>query len=258
MDKIEGDKMKKHILKILPNYLRNSYGYGNPKANIWFIGMEPGGGNSPEEIEELLLSWESCGSKKYVDLFDFHKNIKKSKHCKPGKYPNLAEYFFVENNKLQPTWNRLITLIKPGFDIDKRRKFQRFNLGRTQSNNCLIELFPLPAPKTSEWKYNVWFKDIPYLKNKNEYKNKFMKERKEFIKNQISKHKPKVVVFYGKSKEYLNAWEEISGCEFKKDPSFQKKNNINYVSIKHPVYKGTPLEYFKKIGNKINKKHPLS
>jgi uracil-DNA glycosylase len=258
MDKIERDKKKKHILKILPKYLRNFYGFGNPKANIWFVGMEPGGGNSPKEIRELLISWKNCGSKEYVDIFKFHEKIKKSKHCKPGKYPNLAKYFFDKNNKLQSTWNKLILIINPKSTTEDRREFQKLYFGRNQSDNCLIELFPLPAPKTSEWKYNVWFKDIPYLKNKGEYKKKFLKERKEFIKKQISKHKPKVVVFYGKG--YLNAWEDISGCEFRNNP-FQEKNNILFVAIKHPVYKPSkskpnekPMEYFKDIGIEINKR----
>jgi hypothetical protein len=257
MDKIERDKRKKHISKILPNYLKNFYGFGNPKAEIWFIGMEPGGGNSPEEIEELFLSWENCGSKEYVDIFEFHEKITKSKHFKPGKYPNLAEYFFGINNKLQSTWNMLILIINPKSNRENRREFQRLNWGRNRSDNCLIELLPLPAPKTSTWKYNVWFKDIPYLKNRDEYKNKLLKERIKFIKKEIFEHKPKVVVFYGKGKEYLNNWEDISDCKFKNNP-FQKNQNILFVSIKHPVSKGTSLEYFKGIGKKLNKMYPLS
>ena len=44
--------------KLILKFAHNFFGYGNLSSNLWFIGMEEGGGNSFTEIETRLSMWE--------------------------------------------------------------------------------------------------------------------------------------------------------------------------------------------------------
>jgi hypothetical protein len=46
---------------LLEEFINNFYGYGNYHGKYWFIGMEEGGGNSIEEINRRLASWNTRG-----------------------------------------------------------------------------------------------------------------------------------------------------------------------------------------------------
>ena len=37
---------------VLEAYISNYYGYGNWQSDIWFVGMEEGGGKSLEEVQK--------------------------------------------------------------------------------------------------------------------------------------------------------------------------------------------------------------
>ena len=48
--------------KTLESYIHNFYGYGNPRAPYWFIGMEEGGGEDIQNIERRVGKiGQSCG-----------------------------------------------------------------------------------------------------------------------------------------------------------------------------------------------------
>lgn len=46
---------------ILQAFIHTFYGYGTYSAPYWFIGMEEGGGNSPDEISSRLSTWHANG-----------------------------------------------------------------------------------------------------------------------------------------------------------------------------------------------------
>ena len=101
---------------LLETFIHNFYGYGNYQANYWFIGMEEGGGNSIEEINRRLNSWNNRGKFELEDVAEYHFAIGIPEH-------------FRDPAKLQPTWNKLIrTLLsaqgQPG-STDDVREYQK-------------------------------------------------------------------------------------------------------------------------------------
>ncbi len=210
--------------KDLEIYIYSFFGFGNWKSKIWFIGIEEGGGNSKEEISSRLNSW----LKYKTDLIDnniHHKNI------------GISDFF--DKGKLQPTWKKLIRLKlsyegkEPNNDLI--RDIQKNNWGRVNSDNALLDLFPLPSPNNSNWFYNEWSK-LSYLGTRKDYYNNVIDKRVEYIQNKIEEYKPEVVVFYSIS--MLDYWNRI--VEY----------NFNYNSTKVSIDKSY-IKIFKKNGTKF-------
>lgn len=61
------------LRKELDHFIKGFYGYGNLESDIWFIGMEGGGGATLEEIKSRLEVWKALGEGKVVDAYEFHK-----------------------------------------------------------------------------------------------------------------------------------------------------------------------------------------
>jgi hypothetical protein len=44
--------------QLLEAFMSGFYGFGNYQARYWFIGMEEGGGNKPDDIARQLDIWD--------------------------------------------------------------------------------------------------------------------------------------------------------------------------------------------------------
>lgn len=179
-------------------YINSFYGYGNFNSKVWLIGMEEGGGNSANEVTKRIKNWHLSGRPNLLDNKKHHIEFR-------------AEKFFEGKGVLQPTWNKLIRLVLSYYNEDnitteKVRIFQKTQLGQANSDNALIELFPLPSPKNSTWKYGKWT-DIKYLQKRKTYCKAVAEKRISFIKEKIQCHKPKLMVFY--STQYKCYWKRI-------------------------------------------------
>lgn len=200
----------------LEMYIYNFFGFGNWKSKIWFIGIEEGGGNTKEEVSSRLNSW----LKYKTDLID--NNI---------HHKNIGIYDFFDRGKLQPTWKKLIRL-KLAYEGKKAennliRNIQKNNWGRFNSDNALLDLFPLPSTTNSNWFYNEWSK-LPYLDTRKNYYNNVVDARVEYIQNKLKKHKPEIVIFYSIS--MIDYWNRIVEDNFK-DNSTKIMIDKNYIKI---------------------------
>ena len=92
---------------LLDDFANTFYGYGDYQGKYWFIGMEEGGGDSYEKVNNQLLTWERRGRCELELLPAFDQAL------------GLGNYFQMPP-KNQPTWNRLIRVIlnasDPGWD----------------------------------------------------------------------------------------------------------------------------------------------
>ena len=244
---ITRDASNKHFDDdLLAKFAETFYGYGDYNAPYWFVGMEEGGGKHFEDVERRLSVWQQQ-RRELEDVAEFHRAI------------GFARLF---DNKpiLQPTWNKLIRILlsAEGQDVqtEQVREYQRDSLGRVSGGkNCLIELLPLPSPGIKDWTYTTW-SYLPQLKSREEYKEHYMCDRAKHIQERIDQYRPRVVVFYSTTKEYMECWEYIAGASFPsaetgKTPYIARRDGMLFVVTSHPATKGLTNEYFHGIGQSI-------
>jgi len=239
--------MNKKFDSLTINDFCNSFlGYGNPNGAYWFIGMEEGGGNSYEDIEDRLTAWTRNNKNTYEDLYSFHQNI------------NITN-LFSHPPKIQATWSKLIRIILSNKAIKNITSseigtYQVDRLGRNKDETLLLELLPLPSPSTSHWIYGD-YSDLPYLNSRKLYRNFMLPIRIGLIKTQVKKYLPKVIVFYGLS--YKKHWEEISDVKYTEVMEglfIGKDDSTIYFISKHPAARGVTNNYFDSIGEMISEK----
>ena len=81
--------------ELLQQYAATFYGYGAYTAPYWFIGMEEGGGNDPEQTIRRIEAWQQRGADELEDLAE----------------RNPTSRFFRQQPVAQPTWKQLIRLL---------------------------------------------------------------------------------------------------------------------------------------------------
>jgi hypothetical protein len=221
----------------ISSFMDGFFGYGNLESEVWFIGMEEGGGDSLADIARRLEVWHELKKPSVADLFEFHNRL------------GIVEYFSGTNPKLQATWKMLAryALSYEGVATDSKsiRCFQANRLGRKNSNNCLLELLPLPSPSTNHWLYSE-FTDMPELESRSQYRRIMIPRRIEQLREMIDRHKPTVVVFYGKT--YEAYWMEISGSSdnwHEINGGYASEfNGVSYEIRPHPAAFGVRKQHF--------------
>jgi hypothetical protein len=191
--------------QLLQDFMNGFYGYGNYSGDYWFVGMEEGGGNSFENIDQRLKDWDRRDRFEIEDIADYHVEIG-------------AGQYFDSHPKLQPTWNRLIriALSAEGQDTIYReqvRAYQQEQLGRHNSNNCLVELLPLPSPSLGHWLY-AQHSNLVCLRSREAYMTCYAQRRATHLQQRIQESKPKAVIFYSVNPAYISCWKSIAGVEF--------------------------------------------
>lgn len=246
--------------KLLEEFMHSFYGYGNLNSKIWFIGMEEGGGNSLEEVAATLKCWENFGKPTLMDVAEFHNRLGEAHN------PSITKYFSDKNIRYQRTWGGLIKILYSSqknlnAKIRERKSYQALKFARTESDECLLELYPLPSPGVNKFNYSEW-SEIPYLNSRGKYKDFLRNTRTEKIKSLMATHKPSVVIFYSSSQEYTNAWSDISNTNFAEIVGdivegtngkrlvikSAKQGKTLYIVTHHPVYRNLNSNYSEKIG----------
>jgi hypothetical protein len=253
MEKIENEKL-------LREFMTSFYGYGNLKGEYWFVGMEEGGGDKIEKIISRLSNWENAGKPTLMDNYEFHKGLYEAL--------GLSEQFEKAWSKYQRTWGGLIKILlnfenKTDVTINRVKSFQTEELGRENSNTCIVEVFPLPSPNSKEFRYSKWT-NIDFLGTREKYKSHLKKERIDTLRKLITENEPKFVIFYSSNPEYVDYWSAISGTDFTKvenevievdkkklTAKFHVKGKTCFVITHHPTYNGMTNKYFRAIGNRI-------
>jgi hypothetical protein len=208
----------------LNDFMHRFYGYGSWDAPLWFVGMEEGGGNTLEELECRLKSWD--GSDDLVDLKDFHSKLG-------------GTDWFSDRPKIQSTWGKLIrvALACEGRTPDREsvRTYQRDELGRKNGSTALLELLPLPSPSTSHWIYGSL--ELATLKDRASYRDAMIPFRTDAIRRRLKQHQPRVVLFYGL--DYREHWETIVEQPFQQEPearfSTATNSTTRFILAPHPA-----------------------
>ncbi len=238
--------MKKFKETLLSDYMGGFWGYGNLSGDYWFVGMEEGGGDSFDEVNQRVTQWDRRGRNSFEDLYEYHKDISIPK-------------WFRKKAPLQSTWNRLIrVLLVAKGEIPERevvRSYQIEKLGRSNGEVCLMELLPLPSPSMNHWMYSE-HTDIPFLSSREEYTKKVGVIRAKKITELIRKYQPTFVMFYGIG--YLDWWEKVADTKLtskilhNKIAYFGKLGNTAVAVSQHPVAQGVSLDYFHDIGRNLS------
>ena len=261
--------MTKIIEETLEGYLKGFYGYGNLGSDFWFIGKEEAGGESKIDIEARLNAWRESNNCEVADMYKFHDRIfsYKSPETSNAVLSRLFDHTS-RKFKLQRTWAGLIKLqlaSKEAYDgknCSIIKKYQSESLGRFDSPNCLLELFPISSPSSKKFEISKW-SDIEYLKDRKSYKQALTEIRINKIRELVQEHKPKVVVFYSTDKEYLDYWQQIAGISFSEDSNIylhkkhtvylKKRENTVYVVIPHPTAFGISNKFWIEVGQELKK-----
>lgn len=229
--------------QLLSEFMLRFYGYGNYDGNYWFIGMEEGGGNSFDDVTKRLMVWAERGKHELEDVSNYHTEME-------------VTHLFGDKPKLQRTWNKLIraylSMQRQVPTTEQVRAYQGKFFGRSNGSTCLLELLPLPSPSTNHWLYGQHSR-LPYLKNRDAYKEFCVKPRVANLRRRLKQHRPRAVVFYGLS--YLSEWQAIAETDFL--PSANglltgQNGSMIFVVTKHQVAKGVTNDYFHQVGNLVS------
>jgi hypothetical protein len=225
----------------LSAFMSGFYGYGRWDAPLWFIGMEEGGGNSWEEIARRVSVWEEFNRPELADLHEFHALLGVTRHSGP-----MA--------KLQRTWTSLtrIALAAEGrpFQLDDVRNYQGSELGSRAGQTALIELLPLPSPSTKDWFYAE--SGLPELATRERYRDAVAPHRVEHIRESLSRHRPRLVVFYGI--QYRSFWESIAQTDIlegSRPLSGTPTAHPLFVLAPHPASRGVTGDDYERIGRLV-------
>lgn len=234
---------------LLLEYMNRFYGYGNLQSTCWFIGMEEGSSGTVQEIIHRLHHWQKRGKMSVEDVALYHQQFG-------------IDRFFGTNARLQPTWNKLIRIYlslqgqKPTTEMV--RQFQVRSFGRHSSDNCILELLPLPSKSITTWIY-ANHSQIPELQTRDSYHNLWMPKRAHILRELILQYKPHCVIFYSVNPIYQHWWKQIANIadqwSHREGVQVATNTNTTFAITKHPVTKGISSEYFHSIGRIIREYH---
>lgn len=229
---------------LINDFCLGFYGYGNLKADYWFVGMEEGGENSILSFyRNYVLQWNNNERKPSMDILT-------------GINPDIQLKYFGKDAVIQKTWGRLIRIIlsidnESALDREIVRNYQKDYLGRSNGNNVLLELLPLPNKSVSNWIFESL--KIPQLKSRESYLDFYLPKRIQRIKQMIIQQKPKAVIFYSLTRQYVDAWNEIIGtnCKITDGYFVERINGVVFSICKHPNAHGVTNNYYHQIGKEI-------
>lgn len=228
---------------LIEERIKNFWGYGDFKSDIWFVGMEEG---YNQDNESLLKRLEATAGKEIFDIYD------------DMKHDNAHMKWFEEGSKTQATYRRLIYLLlylqnKKEPTLEEIRQFQIKQFGRKKSNHAVLELMPLPAKSISvkDWVYKE--AKLEGLNTRKEYLKIYKPKRVARLRELINKYKPKIVIFY--SLTYLEDWKETIPVPLQKVANTKlyiaKDHDTLYAVVPHSTSFGISTNDWKKIAESL-------
>lgn len=240
--------------RLLLNYTEHFFGYGNPKAKVWFVGIEEAGGCCEQVVSDRLSLWtERFDGKSIIDGYEFHRSLHDCTGTSLGR-------LFTDPVPVQKTWDRLIRLQlalqgHTSISRDDVQSFRKTEWARSTSESCLIELFPLPSPSLKKWRYGKWTTSLEAFQSRRAYQNHLGAKRTSAIKRMISEYSPRLVIFYGSR---WKCWSEITGFTWRQIPQgplpharLQHAGDTLYAVVRHPASREVTDTDFEHIGEHI-------
>lgn len=156
-------------------------GYGRLDAPVWFLGMEEAGGG--EDNLRVRSTFDQV-----EDLREAHMKLGITHHHE-GK------------RRIQRTWNMMCEFMlriegNTSPTTEDRRTYQGDHLGRVHGDSLILELLPIPKPRTSSWDYPLTFPEYP---NVEAYRQEQIPARIALLSHLALDHRPRVIVAYGKA-----------------------------------------------------------
>lgn len=178
---------------LLRDYADTFRTYGDLENDVWFLGLEEGGGRSLEQAAKKICSWDDNGRQNVSYLSG------------PGAELDPANPFLVaEGNKvkLQKTWSNqlrvLLGIQGEPLSNEAVRNLQATGHGTAGGATCLLELFPLPCKDAGSWIYG----NVPFdqqlqandFVNKKSYYQTYLPRRIEKLKSLLLDYSPDALV----------------------------------------------------------------
>jgi hypothetical protein len=207
-------------------------GVGNPNSTIWFIGAEPAGSGTPEDLQRRVLSFVRQGS---IPITNLKRDLVEMGETK---------WFTGPNPPTQPYWRRVAHVFmaahgasKDHLTIEAFRKFQvNVMLSATNLGPLMLETSSLPAKSTNHWTYADL--GIPGCESRKEYFASVIPARMAKINALIEEYEPKVVLCCGPT--YLDRWKYL-----------KHRTGTKMRVIPHPCAKGVTHEQWTKVGEQL-------
>ena len=223
--------------------IKNFWGYGNFKGNIWFVGMEEGCDGS---INKLIKRFEATSQGEIFDIYD-------DMRCDADHM-----CWFEKGAKTQATYRKLIYILlylKTNKEptIEEIREYQIKHFGRKKTDHAVLELMPLPCKSISKKDWIYESSGIDGLLSRKEYLKTYRPERAKRLRELIQEHKPKLVIFYSMS--YLDDLKNITKVQFdeviKKKLYIAKDDSTLYAVVPHSTAHGMFSSDWKQVVEKI-------
>jgi hypothetical protein len=233
------------------NFFTNFFGYGNWETEDWFIGIEEGGGNNLNHVNQKINQFYYWSNIKFglVDNFEFQSlldevRISRFLDCTNQNGPNS------QSTWIHPMKALLFNRYRTRPNILDVKWSQILSLGRQNNvnniNSCWIELLPLPNPGTSNdaWsqRWPIWTseftKEWRLPLNRQVYEDRqypgfnmsLIDFRSLEIQNKIEFYKPKNVICYvGTNPRYVKVIDNISN-------NLCKNNWVNHIVPNSPNF----------------------
>jgi hypothetical protein len=221
---------QQHFIKFFTEF----FGYGEWETQDWFLGIEEGGGNNLNHVNQKIGQFYYWSNIKggLVDNFEFQSLLDEVRV--PGH--RFLDWAIIGGPNAQTTWihpMKALLFSKQGVwpDNQQAKWSQILSLGRqniTENiNSCWIELFPLPNPGTSNEAYferwPIWTREfeeewrLPV--NRQDYENNkypglngsLIDFRSSIIREKIKNYKPKNIICYiGTNSNYVGVIQNIA------------------------------------------------
>jgi len=228
---------------LIKKRMKNFWGYGNLKSDIWFVGMEEG---FDDTYETLYERFRVTADKQVIDISDDMKNC--PDHMK----------WFQKGAPTQKTYRALISVLlyirnNKEATLEEIREYQIEKFGRLHADHAILELMPLPSKsiRPEDWLYEDV--DVAGLTSRSIYLEMYKPERVEALHKLIQEHKPKLVIFF--SRTYADDWKKIAQTEFddviEKKLSIAKDHRTTYAMIPHATSFGVSSADWVDIATKL-------
>jgi hypothetical protein len=231
------------------------FGYGPATAPVWFIGKQWGGGKTTEEVCRRLEAWHQRRRPVLDDIVGYHRAIRDENSWFRGDPPEI-----------QRTWGELIrvrlAMASEPISEPSIARYQAEQMAGWNGENCLLELLPLASTQPENTEVYARISRLAWLSSGSALIGKYGQKRAQILKEMISQHGPKAVIFYSSAEKYIRFWRSIVEADFKETTVSQILSTsygaTTYFIMPHPVrVQRRPdlyppyREFFSKVGRLI-------
>lgn len=224
---ISSDRIKEYISL---GQTSGFYGYGMWESEIYILGIEEAGCYSESLIQQKIDKYFSLngGDDGLFDNRSFQFDLVDENDNKLKYYSD----FFNGNTKKGGYVPKIAELLKVLEDCNlEKYEYVQNKFGSLESNHSLIEIFPLPCPNESNWRYPDWVDcaELRFMGTKRLYKNEIIIGRINHVKTKIEAHnEKKLILFLADGTSKIEYWNKISPVQI-------AQYNVTHDNIRYHI-----------------------